>query len=159
MATNEIQVLIVDFASKIEALARKDALAQVIAQLGGGDVPIPYRARQVGRRPGRPKGSGRAAGSPITAVQAGKRRSAEDVERMGEALVSHVKANPGQRGDQIAAALNSDVSTIRLPMRALIASKKITTRGQRRGMQYFAAGAAPRGPASMKKRGRRGKKK
>jgi hypothetical protein len=34
---------------------------------------------------------------------------------------------------------HSDVKTIRLPMKQLIAAKKVRTKGQRRGMTYFAA--------------------
>jgi hypothetical protein len=32
---------------------------------------------------------------------------------MSDALFAHVKANPGQRGEQIAAALKTDVGTMR----------------------------------------------
>ena len=45
----------------------------------------------------------------------------------------------GQRGEQIAAALNVDTKTMRPAMHALIAESKVKTRGERRGMQYFAA--------------------
>src|SRR6188768_1556620 len=160
MANSEIQTIIASFVSQIEAAAKKAAIEQVLASLGGS-MP----AAKSGRGPGRPKGSTikPAAGtaSAIKPVHAGKRRSAEDVEAMGTALVDHVRANPGSRGEQIAAALGSDVGTIRLPMKTLIASKKITTRGQRRGMTYYVAGAAPHGPikSAAKKRGRRSKKK
>jgi hypothetical protein len=66
------------------------------------------------------------------------RRSSETVEQMAETLLAHVKKNPGQRGEQIAAALNTDTRTIRLPMQKLIAGKLVKTRGQKRGMTYFA---------------------
>lgn len=149
MANNEIQTLVANFAAQVEAIAKRSALEQVLATLGGS-VAMSAPAKR-GR--GRPKGSTNApkAAAPAAAAKAGikpirkgARRSAEDVAAMGDALVAHVKANPGQRGEQIAAAMRSDVNTIRLPMKALIAAKKITTRGQRRGMQYFAAGAAPK---------------
>jgi predicted transcriptional regulator len=58
---------------------------------------------------------------------------------MGATLLAHVKKHPGQRGEQIAKALRTDVGTMRLPMKALIKAKKIRTKGQRRGMQYFTA--------------------
>jgi len=48
------------------------------------------------------------------------RRSAQDVE-------------------QIAELLRTDTKTMRLPMQKLIADKKIRTKGNRRGMTYFAA--------------------
>jgi hypothetical protein len=67
------------------------------------------------------------------------RRSAQDVEQMAEMLLAHVKKNPGQRGEQIAESLRTDTKTMRLPMQKLIADKKVKTRGNRRGMTYFAA--------------------
>lgn len=154
MAQNEIRDLVEQFAAQIEAMAKRSALEQVLASLGAS---VGARADAPARRgPGRPKGSKNVTSAPaapaagsatIVKVRKGRRRSAEDVGAMGDTLLAHVKANPGQRGEQIAAALKSDVGTIRLPMKALIAAKKVTTRGQRRGMTYFAAGAAPKGPA------------
>ena len=153
MAQNEIRDLVEQFAAQIEAMAKRSALEQVVASLGAS---VGARANAPEKRgPGRPKGTTNAASAPVASasgakivkVRKGRRRTAEDVGAMGDTLLAHVKANPGQRGEQIAAALKSDVGTIRLPMKALIASKKITTRGQRRGMQYFAAGTAPKGPA------------
>lgn len=158
MPQSDLQVLIEQFAAQVQAIAKKAALEEVLATLGG-QVSAPRK-----RGPGRPKGSGAkpaaTAKAGIKPIRKGTRRSAEDVEAMGATLLSHVKANPGQRGEQIAAALRSDVGTIRLPMQALIAAKKITTRGQRRGMTYYVAGAAPAGAAKPagKKRGRPARK-
>ena len=158
MAQSDLHALIEQFAAQVQALAKKAALEEVLATLGS-QVSAPLK-----RGPGRPKGSGArnagAAKSAIKPIRKGTRRSAEDVEAMGATLLSHVKSNPGQRGEQIAAALKSDVGTIRLPMKALIAAKKITTRGQRRGMTYYVAGAAPAGAAkaAQKVRGRSGRK-
>ncbi|HEV8244453.1 MAG TPA: hypothetical protein VGP93_01665 [Polyangiaceae bacterium] len=159
MANNEIQQLIQSFAAQLEAAAKKAALEQVLATLGGS-MPATKR----GRGPGRPKGSTNklaAAVAPsataIMPVRKGKRRTAEDVEAMGTTLVDYVKANPGQRADEIAKALRTDVGTMRLPMQALLAAKKVKTQGQRRGTKYFVAGAAM--PAAAKKKSRRGRKK
>ncbi len=58
---------------------------------------------------------------------------------MSGALMGFIKKNPGQRGEQIAAALRTDVKTMRLPILKLIAEKKLKTKGQRRGMTYFAS--------------------
>jgi hypothetical protein len=66
-------------------------------------------------------------------------RGTHDKSRLAEALLAHVKSHAGQRGEQIAAALGTDVNAMRPAMKALIADNKITTRGERRGMQYFAA--------------------
>jgi hypothetical protein len=69
----------------------------------------------------------------------GGRRSSEAVEQMGESLLAYVSKNPGQRGEQIAEALQMDAKTMRLPMQKLIADKKVKTKGERRGMRYYPA--------------------
>lgn len=66
------------------------------------------------------------------------RRSAHELQDLASSLLTYVRSNPGQRGEQIAEALSSDTSTIRPVMKRLIADGKITTEGQRRGMTYSA---------------------
>lgn len=64
------------------------------------------------------------------------RRSAEDIEAMGKKLLAYVTKHPGQRGEQIAKALGTDVGTMRKPMKSL--GYLIRTKGKRRGTTYFA---------------------
>lgn len=64
------------------------------------------------------------------------RRSVDAVS--ADVLLEHVRKNPGQRGEQIAAALETDTKTMRPAMHRLIAEKKIKTKGERRGMTYAA---------------------
>jgi hypothetical protein len=54
-----------------------------------------------------------------------------------EQLLAHVTKHPGQRGEEIAAALGTDTTTMRPVMHKLIGDKKVKTTGQRRGMQYY----------------------
>ncbi len=125
---DHIRALVEDFASQLELIIRRTALEQVAAALGEAAGP----SRGTGRGPGRPKGS-----TTIRKAAKGGKRSAESLEAMGGKLLAHVKANPGQRGEQIAAALKTDVGTMRLPMQKLMAAKKVKTKGQRRGTSYF----------------------
>jgi hypothetical protein len=67
------------------------------------------------------------------------RRSSEDIEQVGSSLLAHVKANPGQRGEQIAESLHMDTKTMRLPMQKLIAGERVRTKGERRAMRYYPA--------------------
>jgi hypothetical protein len=64
------------------------------------------------------------------------RRSAGEIEDLGDALLNYVRNNPGQRGEDIAAAMATDSGTIRPVMKKLIAAGKVVTEGQRRGMTY-----------------------
>jgi hypothetical protein len=68
---------------------------------------------------------------------AGGRRSTADLEDMASSLIEYIKANPGQRGEQIAAALGTATKTMRRPMLALIEGGSVRTKGERRGMRYY----------------------
>lgn len=137
--TSDLRSLVDTFVSDLTAITKRMALEQVLESLGGDAAP----AR---RGPGRP----RAAAALPQKKKGGGKRSAEDLGAMGDALLAHVQSNPGQRGEQIAAALGTDVGTMRLPMKKLLGEGKVRTEGQRRGMTYF--------PGSGKAKGK-GKKK
>ncbi|MEQ1727363.1 MAG: hypothetical protein ABL982_03200 [Vicinamibacterales bacterium] len=152
----DIHTLVNDFTTQLEQMIRRTALEQVEAALGGAAAP----ARQ---GPGRPRKT--AGSAPVRRAPKGGKRSSASMDQMQATLLAHVKANPGQRGEQIAAALKTDVGTMRLPMKKLIAARAVRTEGQRRGMTYFAAGAGGGGPAKAKvgngkkKRAKRGARK
>ena len=56
-----------------------------------------------------------------------------------DALLRYISENPGQRGEQIAAALGTDSNTMRPVMKRLIEERKVKTKGERRGMSYAEA--------------------
>jgi len=130
----DIHSLVETFATQLIEIVRRTTIEDIVRSIGGG---APAR-----RGPGRPRGSSRK----VRVVRLGKakskrgRRSSVDLAAWGDKLLAHVKAHPGQRGEQIAAALRTDVGTMRGPMKALIAAKKVSTKGQRRGMTYRLAG-------------------
>jgi hypothetical protein len=125
--SDQIRTLVDEFATKLELVIRRTALEQIAEALGGASQPR--------RGPGRPR---KAAAAPTRARKGGK-RTPEALAEMSAKLLAHVKAHPGQRGEQIAAALKTDVGTMRLPMQKLIEAKKIKTKGQRRGTTYSLA--------------------
>lgn len=138
-AATDIQSLVDSFTSQLISLVRQSTLERIQAVLADGAGPAPMG--RGGRRPGRPAGSKAApAGIKLGRRAAGGgKRSPEELERMSAGLYDFIKKNPGQRGEQIAAALKTDVKTMRLPILKLIGEKKLKTKGQRRGMTYFAA--------------------
>lgn len=136
-ATAEIQTLINDFATQLSALVRQTTLDQIRSVLEGGTTTTGTASTTRATT-----GSGKTRTVKVVRLgraKKGGRRSAEDVTAMGQTLLDYVKKNPGQRGEQIAKALRTDVGTMRLPMKALISAKKVKTKGQRRGMTYFAS--------------------
>jgi hypothetical protein len=63
------------------------------------------------------------------------RRSGNAVDP--DAVLVYVQKNPGQRGEHIAAGLGTDSKALRGPMKRLIESGQVRTKGERRGMQYW----------------------
>jgi predicted ArsR family transcriptional regulator len=55
-----------------------------------------------------------------------------------EAVLAYVEKNPGQRSEHLAAGLGTDSTGLRRTMKQLVAQGKINTKGERRGMQYWA---------------------
>jgi len=76
------------------------------------------------------------AASAQGAARSGGRRSSTDVANLAGALLAHLEKHPGQRGEEIAAALETDTRTIRLPLKKLIEDKKVKTKGVARGTSY-----------------------
>jgi hypothetical protein len=76
------------------------------------------------------------AASSQAAVRSGGRRSSTDVANLAGALLAHLEKHPGQRGEEIAAALETDTRTIRLPLKKLIEEKRVKTKGVARGTSY-----------------------
>jgi hypothetical protein len=140
--TPDIRTLIETFTNDLSTVMRRAALEEVHAKLSLvlGEVEPKRRAP---RR---------------TAAKKRGKRTAADLAGVGDALLAHVKANPGARGEQIAAALGTDVEKMRLPMQKLVAAKKVRTEGERRGMMYFAgARKAKRAAPKRKRAGRKAK--
>ena len=77
-----------------------------------------------------------AASAQGAARGGGMRRSSTDVANLAGALLAHLEKHPGQRGEEIAAALETDTRTIRLPLKKLIEEKRVKTKGVARGTSY-----------------------
>lgn len=132
------------FVQDLSSLVRRSALDAVHGVLSGMTAP----AR---RKPGRPAGAktGRLRAVVRKAAKRGK-RTTDQVEADAARLLAHIKANPGQRLEEISKALRTTTATLTLPVMKLLASKSIKKTGQKRGTMYF-AGSARAKPAAKKK--------
>jgi hypothetical protein len=70
--------------------------------------------------------------------------------------ISYVKANEGQRLEEIGKGLGVATKELKLPVLKLLAAKAIKTTGAKRGTRYFVAGGGAAKQAG--KLGRRAKK-
>ena len=137
-----------EFVDELAGIIREAALASVQEALAG-DAPArrgPGRPRKAGRRgPGRPPKAGRRG--PGRPRKAGKRlrRSSADLEAISTKVLGHIKANPGQRLEEIGKALGTATKILKRPIAKLLSGKALRTEGQRRGTKYFAGGKKGKG--------------
>jgi hypothetical protein len=126
----KLQLLVQDFVTNVTTLARQVAVDTLASALSATGAPTTTSRN-------RPRGApinGRTVGLPK-----GRKRPAGDLERLSERFVDHVRANPGQRIEQINRALGTRTAELRGPVVKLIAAKAIKTRGTRRATKYYAA--------------------
>jgi hypothetical protein len=67
----------------------------------------------------------------------GNKRAPEDLERVSEAFVAYVSKHPGLRIEQINKELGTTTKDLALPIRKLIAGKRVKARGAKRSTTYF----------------------
>jgi hypothetical protein len=86
----------------------------------------------------------RGAGARAAAVEPrgrarakGAKRSQDELERLTGRLLTYVKANAGQRIEQIAKGMGVSTRELNLPAKKLLANKSLKTKGQKRATQYF----------------------
>lgn len=138
-----INDLVSSFVNEITRLAREAAsetLQRALAGTGGAAVAAP---RVAGRR-------GRAAKARATAAVAASSRRAKGAKRAPGEIVetknkvhSFIKANPGQRIEQINKQLGTKTSDLSLPLKKLLSEGAIRTEGARRATKYFPGDGKP----------------
>jgi hypothetical protein len=133
----DIQNRIQSFLAELSSLVRRSAMEAVQEALAG-DGAAPRR-----RGPGRPRGTGkRGPGRPRQAgrpARAGKRakRSSEAVEAMAARVLAQIRSKQGQRLEEIGRAMKMPTKGLKLPIQKLLSSKKVKTKGAKRGTRYF----------------------
>ena len=120
---SEIRSRVAAFADEIVALIRASAVDVVNAALGGTAV----RSRR-----------GRAVSARMSRRPKGAKRDPAAIARLTETLGTFIKKNPGgQRIEQIGKALGIATKDLALPVKKLLAAKRISTKGQKRSTTYF----------------------
>lgn len=133
----EMNRTVQDFVAQISELARRAAintLESAFDSRGGrrGSAAAAVVALTGNGRVGRPRG-GRSA-----------KRTAEDLETLSEQFASFVKSNPGLRIEQINKELGTSTKDLALPIRKLISTGVVSTKGKKRSTTYFAGKKAPK---------------
>jgi len=125
----QIRDSINSFVDHITSLVRSVAMDSVRSALGGDAVPA---------RTGLAAAPAPAPRGVMRARSGRDRRSPDQIVKLADRLLAHVKAHPGQGMEQIRKALNTTTKILRLPVRNLIALKMIKFTGQKRGTKYQA---------------------
>ena len=145
----QINERVQSFVAEITELARRQALETLSSALAGAGL---LGGRGRGGRNGLGRRGGRAA---ALVASAGGRRSADQIDATCQALLGEIGDNPGQRIEQIGAAIGMRTKDLALPIRKLVAQKQIRTEGQRRATRYFPGGGG--GGGRRVRRGRKGR--
>jgi hypothetical protein len=124
---SEIRARVEAFAADLIDLIKASALDVVHAALG---------QPQEGRRR---SSFGGAAGSSLSAREKGAKRDPQVLDALVERLSAFVIKNPGKRIEEIGSELAIATKELALPVKKLIAAKRITTKGQRRATTYYPA--------------------
>jgi hypothetical protein len=124
---SEIESLVATFVADLTSLLHASALDVVQEALGVGRVRAPRQAR------------GAKSRAPTTGGKRlkGAKRDPKDIEALTEKLASFVKKTPGQRIEQIGKALSTSTKDLALPVKKLVAAKRLSTKGQKRATTYF----------------------
>jgi hypothetical protein len=119
---NQVNVRVEAFVAEITELARAAAYQALNSALEHTHVP-----------------GGRGVTMALGGRKGGK-RTAEELAQMADAFLAYVTANPGQRMEHIAKELGLATPELTLPVKKLLADRKITVDGQKRATQYYPAG-------------------
>jgi hypothetical protein len=119
----EMNRVVQGFVAQITDLARRAAINTLESALGKSSN---------GRR------SGGATVTRAVGRGRGAKRSSDELDKLQDKFLDHVKANPGLRIEQINKQLGTTTKDLALPIRKLIADGGLKTKGEKRSTQYFA---------------------
>lgn len=123
----KIRGMVEAFASDLAGLIRESAMQTVRDALGGAPSGRGGAKRAV-RAPSAPAGR---------RLPKGAKRPPDEIVKLTSRLLDYVKGHKGERIEQIAKGMGVSTRELNLPVKKLIATKQVKTRGQKRATQYF----------------------
>lgn len=114
------------FVEQLKALIQRAALESVQTALNGGSSP----ARRSSKRS--------AALAAAQLLDTGSKRSPAELAALVKKLHAYIAKHPGLRIEKIGAGLGVPTKALVLPVKRLISTRKVTTKGQKRATVYFA---------------------
>lgn len=125
----QINERVAAFVADVTEIARQAAMETLTEALHDG-------AEAKRRAPARENGKGANSGRRPR----GGKRTPEELEQTAEELYAHIQANPGERMEEIAKAMGTTTRDLALPVKKLLADRRIRTEGQKRATRYYPGG-------------------
>ncbi len=138
---DRIQDRIQAFVAEITAIVGEGVRERVVQKRGGRRSAGRPRAEAAGTRAPRRRARGRQGPAPERAALAersGGKRSPDELQRLQDSLLEVIELNPGQRMEALGSLLRLPTRTLTLPMKRLIASRRVRASGQKRATTYTA---------------------
>ena len=127
---HKIEARVRGFIAELSALVRQAALVAVEAALT--ERATKKSSAQAGPAAKSTRRTGRAV-----ARKHGEKRSQGELQRLTERLHAYIRANKGEGIEAIGRGLAVETRELSLPIKKLLASKRIGARGQKRATRYF----------------------
>jgi hypothetical protein len=123
--SHRIPSILNDFAAQIRAEVQRQAVAALTAGLAPAGVERALRSTLA-----------RNTAPARAAEPNGHKRDPKVIEALQAKLLAYIAAHPGQRIEQINKGMGTTTKAIFLPIKKLIAAKKIKATGERRATAY-----------------------
>ncbi len=145
-STTQIADLVESFVSDLEQAMQQTvhetALNLVREALGDAPAPSPRRRTSNPRKARGSSSSSNKSGSSSKSSTGKKnkkqtRRSEEEIAETTNIILAHIRANPGERLEQIGLALGTPTKGLKRPIANMVSEGVLHTEGQRRGTKYF----------------------
>jgi len=138
----QIRGRIQSFAAELTQLIKQSAVQSVKDALGNNDAGFSTRRGVKGKRGAAARQAlsleqGAAPRTKRSGRKKGAKRSPKQLENITGKLLAHIKGNPGQRIEEVAGHLGVRTKELTLPIKKLVAEKKIGKKGEKRATTYF----------------------